>query len=538
MQAFAWIVVLIERGAVEAHEAMCVVGEMARHPVDDDAKTCRMAGVDEAREPLRFAMARRRRERRERLIAPRAAERMFGDRQQLDMREAERRSVGRQAARGFLPVELGAVFVQPGAEMHLVDRDRRIGRLLSRTRLHPVGVAPVVIERGRDDRGGFGRRLAAQRHRICLERQFVTAAVDDREFIALAGADARDEQFPDPAPMAQPHGMTTAVPAVEIADDRDSTGVGRPHGKADARRIADPHFARAEQVGEFRVAAGREKGEVLLGQKLPEGIGIFGNEGGARPDRTQEIWSVARHESAEEPALVQKVERRYGVSLGRIERLDAERAGRKSAHDAPVRRLMGAQQREGIGAARLRESIDDAGVERGGMGPRAFDRLPVDRRGRHDCAAHAGRANQTRPSAQTTAVHHATSAGARTLIERGVAPRGIRPGEGARHGGAAHLIEAAAGAERVERAAHGALELLGGRRVKQEAGAAVLDRIGEAAGAMSDRQRAEALGVHLAEAAGLETLGHEQEVAAREHGARLRPVEADAYADLRRVLAR
>ena len=171
----------------------------------------------------------------------------------------------------------------------------------------------------------------------------MSVAIDNREFVALARADARDEQLPDPAPMAQPHGVAASVPAIEIADDGDSARIGRPDGEANAWRIADPHFARAEQIGELGMATGREKGEVLVGQKLPEGIGIFGDEAGVRPDRAQEIGPVGRHESAEQAALVQKVERRDGMGLFRVQSLDAERAGRKNAHDTPLRRRMGAE---------------------------------------------------------------------------------------------------------------------------------------------------------------------------------------------------
>ena len=113
MQALARIVMLVERRTVEANQPVRVVREMAGHPIDNDAEPRRMAGVDEARKALRLAVAGARREGRERLIAPGATERMFGDRQQFDMCEAERRGIGRQAAGGFVPVEFGIVPVQP-----------------------------------------------------------------------------------------------------------------------------------------------------------------------------------------------------------------------------------------------------------------------------------------------------------------------------------------------------------------------------------------------------------------------------------------
>ena len=60
--ALARIGVLVERGAVEAREAVLVLRKVARHPVEDHADAGLMAGVDEVLEVLRRAEAARRRE--------------------------------------------------------------------------------------------------------------------------------------------------------------------------------------------------------------------------------------------------------------------------------------------------------------------------------------------------------------------------------------------------------------------------------------------------------------------------------------------
>ena len=61
---------LVERGAVEAGQAVRVGREMRRHPVEDDAEAGRVGAVDEAREARRVAEARGRRKKAGRLIAP------------------------------------------------------------------------------------------------------------------------------------------------------------------------------------------------------------------------------------------------------------------------------------------------------------------------------------------------------------------------------------------------------------------------------------------------------------------------------------
>src|SRR5262249_31347297 len=63
------------------------------------------------------------------------------------------------------------------------------------------------------------------------------------------------------------------------------------------------------------------------------------------------------------------------------------------------------------------------------------------------------------------------------------------------HGVPPHRLQSRLRAEGVERAADGAGKRAEAELAEQEAGAAVLDGVGEAAGAVRDRQRAAALGV-------------------------------------------
>src|SRR5262249_10131134 len=79
-ETLARIEVLVEGSAVEARQTVRIGREMRRHPVEDEADAGAMQAVDEAPETLRRAVASGRREQAERLVAPRAAERMLGDR--------------------------------------------------------------------------------------------------------------------------------------------------------------------------------------------------------------------------------------------------------------------------------------------------------------------------------------------------------------------------------------------------------------------------------------------------------------------------
>ena len=70
MEALARIGMLVKRGAVEAGQPVLVDGEMRGHPVEDDADAGAVGAVDETRETVRIAEARRRRIEAGGLVAP------------------------------------------------------------------------------------------------------------------------------------------------------------------------------------------------------------------------------------------------------------------------------------------------------------------------------------------------------------------------------------------------------------------------------------------------------------------------------------
>ena len=96
MPALPRVGVLVERRAVEVGEAVRIVGKWPGTQSSMHAEARAVAGVDEAGEIVRRAEAAGRRKQPGRLIAPRAVERVFADRQQFDMREAHVAHIGRQ----------------------------------------------------------------------------------------------------------------------------------------------------------------------------------------------------------------------------------------------------------------------------------------------------------------------------------------------------------------------------------------------------------------------------------------------------------
>ena len=179
------------------------------------------------------------------LISPRPAERVLGDRQQLDMCEAERGRHGRRSARASSRYDVHAV--APRGEMQLVDPQRLAGAVPAGC--HPRFVAPHVRARRCDDARGGRRALGRVRHRIGLQQR---AAV--RRFDLRTCSDSR----PPPTRRCLPTRRT--CPAVSGRRRRPSRPSRRPLAPtwrsaptprtARLRRAAAAHRATATAVDE------------------------------------------------------------------------------------------------------------------------------------------------------------------------------------------------------------------------------------------------------------------------------------------------
>src|SRR5262249_55036955 len=108
------IFMLIQCRPVETAEAMGIVGEVSRHPVDNDAQALLVACIDQGGKVGRRAEATGGRKKSGRLIALGSVEGMFADRQEFDMREPHVARVGRQFLRQL-------AVAQPAAAMLLMS---------------------------------------------------------------------------------------------------------------------------------------------------------------------------------------------------------------------------------------------------------------------------------------------------------------------------------------------------------------------------------------------------------------------------------
>ena len=229
--------VLVEMRAVEVAEPVPVAREVRGDPVEDHADAALVQRVDEVHEIVRPAEAARRRVVADRLVAPRAVERMLGDRQQLDVRVAHPLDVVRELRRHLAVREPPSVLLgiaPPRAEVDLVDRHRVRARVARGARGDPVGVVPLVAVELRDLRRGLRANLGGEAVRVGLLAESAAVGTDDAVLVERPGLHAGNEPLPDTRLVPPGERMGVGAPAVEVADDRHVCGVRRPDGEVDA----------------------------------------------------------------------------------------------------------------------------------------------------------------------------------------------------------------------------------------------------------------------------------------------------------------
>ncbi len=229
MLAAARVVVLVERGAVEARERPRIGCKVRRHPVEQDADPIRVHVIDEVPEVVRRAHRRHRRVEAGDLVPPRARVRVVHDRQQLDMRETEVADVRRELVGELAPPKT----FPPRRRVQLIRRHRPLELLLLAPRVDPVVVMPFVFGL-EDHRRGLRRELRLERNRVGLlaSVEVVLVVLPDRRVL--------DDAFPDPGGVDRFELVARGVPVVEVADHAHVLRVRcpdrEPHAALDAVR--------------------------------------------------------------------------------------------------------------------------------------------------------------------------------------------------------------------------------------------------------------------------------------------------------------
>ncbi|MDR6171997.1 hypothetical protein QE359_003026 [Curtobacterium sp. SORGH_AS776] len=272
--ATAGVRVLEQRVAVELRQGPLVLREVPGDPVHDHADAGGVQPVDEVPEVVGGAEPGSRGVVARDLVAPRSAEGVLGERQELHVGEARVLDVADELV-GDLAVGQPRT---PRTEVDLVDAHRTVVRGRPCPVLHPlrVAVGPLVV-RLVDHGGGQRRDLGPPGERV---GPLHPAGVgEELELVPLTDEGAGPEQLPDTEVGQATHRGGAAFPALEVTDH---PGCGRPRGperERDAVHAVDRGDVRAEVVPQLLVTALAEEVQVELADRRGEPVRVVGRPG-------------------------------------------------------------------------------------------------------------------------------------------------------------------------------------------------------------------------------------------------------------------
>ena len=256
---------------------------------------------------------------------------MLVHRHQLDMGEAKVAGVARQGVRKFaIGQPAVTVATSPRSEMDLVDRNRRVA-CIDRVGRRCGARQRRFIE---NDRRGFGSHFCRKRHRIGFQRQQATPVIGDREFVAVAHACAGNEQFPISV-ASHAHRVPAPVPEIEIADDGDSSCIGRKHDESGSLHAVHRHRMSAELVIQPLMSAFAEQIEIEIAENRRKAIGVLEFDRVGAIARTKTVALAPR--SAGRPGKVRRHEFASVQSLRRARRRPVPRMPRAGRREPPGR---------------------------------------------------------------------------------------------------------------------------------------------------------------------------------------------------------
>ena len=234
MLAFSWVRVLKEGLPVEICKAVCIPREVCWNPVQNDADAFFVHVVYEVFKLLRRAVTGGRGIIAGYLITPGAIVRMFGNTHKLHVGVAHIFDVSGELCGclfiGIVTIFFRAVFLFPGAQMHLINAHGRFTRIGAFPFLYPGSIAPAeeVVK------GGDGSRtrpiFCVLGKRIGLEDDFAGLGRDGK-FIKLSRLDARNETFVNTGGFQYLHWAGIRIPVVEVAYNTDGCGMRSPDRK-------------------------------------------------------------------------------------------------------------------------------------------------------------------------------------------------------------------------------------------------------------------------------------------------------------------
>ena len=323
-----------------------------------------MAAIDESGEPGGLAVAARRSEDPDRLVAPGGVQRMLVDRHQLEVREAHVDGVGHERVGQLVVVEPSmALATSPRPQVHLVEAHRRARRRDPAPGRHPLAVGPGEAGRVADDRGARRPQLRAEADRVRLERQQRAVGAEDLVLVDRPFAQRRNEDLPDAGVDALAHRVAPAVPRVELPDDGHPPRIRRPHREVHAGRALVVDRVRAQAIVELRVRPLADEPVVDGTEHRSVRVGVVDGPRPVAVGRAEAVRDAARNRAFEEARGVPACQGSEHAAFA-IDRVDGVGPRDERTHDGRAVHLVRSQHGEGVAVAALDDRLDRAGRQR------------------------------------------------------------------------------------------------------------------------------------------------------------------------------
>src|ERR1700758_3541763 len=143
---------------------------------------------------------------------------------------------------------------RPRPKMNLINTDGLLRPVRPLPFCYPGVITPNEAIEIENQGSRLDSMLPEEREGIAFQHN-IAEAVQDLVFVMSAFTDPRNENFPDPCFDALSHLMSTAIPAIKIANHADPLSTGSPNRKTHTRMSIDLCKVRSELFVDLIVVA-------------------------------------------------------------------------------------------------------------------------------------------------------------------------------------------------------------------------------------------------------------------------------------------
>ena len=235
------IFIFITACTVKSAKTVCVLREVGRNPVKDNADALFMTSVHKIHKVFRLTVTGCCGKVACNLIAPAAVKRIFCKRHKLNVSVAHILNIRNKFISKLAIAENIAVLIlTPRTCVYLINIDRHILVRMLFFVVIPLFIMPLVAVNLVNTRCVVGTSLAMKSIRICFKLSLMPRSFDTI-FIAGKLRNSLNKQLPDAAVRDFVHKVCVIVPVVKITDHRNGQCVRRPNSEHNALTAVPVH---------------------------------------------------------------------------------------------------------------------------------------------------------------------------------------------------------------------------------------------------------------------------------------------------------